>query len=69
MFTNAGTNVKRILGLLTALLLVSPVMGETALHCGEIVSEVVIKNDEVNGCSANATGGDESVCIKAEVED
>ena len=61
--------MKRILGLLTALLLVSPVMGETALHCCEIVSEVVIKNDEVNGCSVNATGGDESVCIKAEVED
>ena len=61
--------MKRILGLLTAVLLVSPVIGETALHCGEIVSEVVIKNDEVNGCSVNATGGDESGCIKAEVED
>ena len=50
--------------LLSALLLVSPVAAETALHCGEIVSDVVIKDDEVKFCSTNATGKDGTACLK-----
>ena len=50
--------------LLTALLFASPVMAETALHCGEIVSEVVIKDDEVKSCSTDATGEEDSACLK-----
>ena len=50
--------------LLSALLLVSPVAAETALHCGEIVSDVVIKDDEVKACSTDATGEDDSACLK-----
>ena len=56
--------MKKILGLLTALLLASPVAAETALHCGEIVSDVVIKDDEAKSCSTDATGEDESACLK-----
>ena len=50
--------------LLSALLLVSPVAAETALHCGEIVSDVVIKDDKIKSCSANAAGEDDSACLK-----
>ena len=50
--------------LLTGLLFASPVMAETALHCGEIVSEVVIKDDKVNSCSTDITGEYDFACLK-----
>ena len=56
--------MKKILGLLATLLLAPPMAAETALHCGEIVSDVVIKDDRVKSCSTDATGEDESACLK-----
>ena len=38
--------MKKILGLLTALLFVSPVMGETALYCQDIAGGGVFKGDD-----------------------
>ena len=56
--------MKKILGLLATLLLAQPVAAETPLHRGEIVSDVVIKDDRVKSCSTDATGEDESACLK-----
>ncbi len=63
--------MKKILGLVTALLLASPVMGDVAITTTEGFPAIawVVIDDEVYWCRAHSTLEDEPVCYKAEMKD